>query len=81
MTALTQFCEFLSGAVVPFPARVAASNAILDTVGVTLAGSVEPVARKVRDVVRAEGGGSALQYFWRCPLFAGAWISGLSNPD
>ena len=58
VTALTQFGEFVSSALVPPPARVAARDAVLDTVGVTLAGSVEPAARLVRDVARAEGGAS-----------------------
>ncbi|MCH7747037.1 MAG: MmgE/PrpD family protein [Acidobacteria bacterium] len=56
VTALTQFGEFVSSAAVPPAARAAARDAVLDTVGVTLAGSVEPVARMVRDVARAEGG-------------------------
>ncbi|MEE2790857.1 MAG: MmgE/PrpD family protein, partial [Acidobacteriota bacterium] len=38
------------------PARQAACDAVLDTVGVMLAGSVEPAARLVRDVAQAEGG-------------------------
>ena len=54
--ALSQFGEFVARAVVPPPARIAARNAVLDTVGVTLAGSNEPAARLVRDVARAEGG-------------------------
>ncbi len=56
VTALTQFGEFVSRAAVPPAARAAARDAVLDTVGVTLAGSVEPAARVVRDVARAEGG-------------------------
>ena len=56
MSALTTFGEFVSSAVVPSAARDAARDAVLDTVGVALAGSVEPVARRVRDVARAEGG-------------------------
>ncbi len=56
VTALTQFGEFVSSAAVPPAARAAARDAVLDPVGVTLAGSVEPVARMVRDVARAEGG-------------------------
>ena len=56
MSALTLFGEFVSRAAVPPPARAAARDAVLDTVGVTLAGSVEPAARLVRDVACAEGG-------------------------
>lgn len=54
--ALTQFGKFVATSVVPSAARVAACDAVLDTVGVTLAGSIEPAARLVRDVARAEGG-------------------------
>ena len=54
--ALATFGDFVSHAVVPPAARRAALNAILDTVGVTLAGSVEPAARMVREVARSEGG-------------------------
>ena len=54
--ALAAFGEFVSSATVPPPARAAARDAVLDTVAVTLAGSVERVARLVRDVARAEGG-------------------------
>ena len=56
MSALTLFGEFVSRAAVPPAARAAARDAVLDTVGVTLAGSVEPAARLVRDVACAEGG-------------------------
>ena len=45
--ALTQFGEFAVTAVVPKEARAAACNAVLDTVGVMLAGSMEPAARLV----------------------------------
>ena len=54
--ALAGFGEFVAGAQVPPSARDAARDAVLDTVGVTLAGSVEPAACHVRDVARAEGG-------------------------
>ena len=56
MSALTLFGEFVSRAAVPPAARAAARDAVQDTVGVTLAGSVEPAARLVRDVACAEGG-------------------------
>jgi len=54
--ALTRFGDFVATAVVPAAARAAAGQAVLDTVGVTLAGSIEPAATVVRDVARAEGG-------------------------
>jgi 2-methylcitrate dehydratase PrpD len=40
----------------PRPALAHVRRAALDTLGVLLAGSTEPAARTVRDVVRAEGG-------------------------
>ncbi len=54
--ALVRCGEFVASAVVPAAARDAARNAVLDTVGVTLAGSIEPAARLVREVARSEGG-------------------------
>ena len=56
--ALSRFGEFVATAAVPPAARVAARNAVLDTVGVALAGSREPAASMVREVARAEGGAS-----------------------
>ena len=55
-STLASFGEFVANAVVHPPARQAACDAVLDTVGVMLAGSVEPAARLVRDVAQAEGG-------------------------
>ena len=54
--ALSMFGEFVTNTAVPPEARLAARDAVLDTVGVTLAGSIEPAARLVRDVAHAEGG-------------------------
>ncbi len=42
----------------PAEARAAAARALLDTIGVTLAGSAEPAARSVQRVVEHDGGGS-----------------------
>ena len=55
-STLASFGEFVANAVVHPPARQAACDAVLDTIGVILAGSVEPAARLVRDVAQAEGG-------------------------
>src|SRR5205085_11033777 len=48
--------DFVATAHVPPEARARAQTAVLDTVGVTLAGSVEPAARIVQRVAAAEGG-------------------------
>ena len=47
---------FVIGAVPPPAARTRAAAALLDTVGVTLAGASEPAGRIVQRVVAAEGG-------------------------
>jgi 2-methylcitrate dehydratase PrpD len=49
---------FVSGAAPPPQARAAAARALLDTVGVTLAGAAEPAARIVQRVVEQDGGGA-----------------------
>jgi 2-methylcitrate dehydratase PrpD len=55
-SALSRIGEFVTAADVPQAARVRAASAVLDTVGVTLAGASEPAARIVQRVVAAEGG-------------------------
>jgi 2-methylcitrate dehydratase PrpD len=51
-----RLADFVASATIPPSARERASAAFLDTVGVTLAGSVEPAARIVQRVVASEGG-------------------------
>ncbi len=63
---------------IPAAAMERARDAILDTIGVTLAGSVEPPARIVRDLIVEEGGAP------RCtiigvPLRTGAMWAALAN--
>ena len=48
--------SFVSDAAPPAGARARAATAVLDTVGVILAGVAEPTSRIVRQVVEAEGG-------------------------
>ena len=48
---------FVSGAAPPPAARAAAARALLDTIGVTLAGASEPAARIVQNVVAQDGTG------------------------
>jgi 2-methylcitrate dehydratase PrpD len=59
-----QPCERLAAFVVradpPAAARSAAARAVLDTIGVTLAGASEPAARIVQQVVAREGAGQCL---------------------
>jgi 2-methylcitrate dehydratase PrpD len=48
--------RFAIEATPPAGARARAATAVLDTVGVTLAGAIEPAARRVQVVVASEGG-------------------------
>jgi 2-methylcitrate dehydratase PrpD len=57
-TASARFGEFAIGVTPPAQTRVTAAAAFLDTVGVTLAGAVEPASRIVQAVVAAEGQGA-----------------------
>jgi len=51
--------DFIVSSDPPPAARDAAARAVLDTVGVTLAGACEPAARIVQEVIAADGVGSA----------------------
>jgi 2-methylcitrate dehydratase PrpD len=52
----TRVGDFAAGALPPAAARGRAAVALLDTVGVALAGAREPASRIVQEVVAAEGG-------------------------
>lgn len=56
MTVSEQLGAFIVNASPPDEARARAAVAVLDTIGVTLAGSREPASRIVQRVVSAEGG-------------------------
>ena len=56
MTVTEQLGEFVIGAAPPAEARDRAAAAVLDTVGVILAGAGEPASQIVQRVVAAEGG-------------------------
>jgi len=49
--------DFVVGASPPAGARLAATRAVLDTIGVTLAGASEPAARAVQQVIAGDGPG------------------------
>ena len=51
--AATRLAAFVSSAIVPDTARATARDAVLDTVGVMLAGATEPAAQIVQRVGRA----------------------------
>jgi 2-methylcitrate dehydratase PrpD len=56
VTATGRIAAFIAGATVPAEARQRASVALLDTIGVTLAGASEPASRSVQEVVASDGG-------------------------
>ena len=56
MTITERLGEFVTGAAPPSEARDRAAVAVLDTVGVILAGAGEPASRIVQAVVASEGG-------------------------
>ncbi len=58
MTAANLFAEFAVSAPVPESALTLARNAFLDTIGVALAGAVEPASRIVQKLAAAEGAGT-----------------------
>jgi 2-methylcitrate dehydratase PrpD len=75
--ATARLADFVCRAAPPSSARSRAATAVLDTVGVMLAGASEPAARIVQDVVSTEGGD-------RCrvlgtPLRASAGGAALAN--
>ena len=55
-TALARLGDFTAFATPPAEARVRAARAVLDTIGVTLAGAGEPASRIVRETLGADGG-------------------------
>ena len=55
-TTLARLGDFTTFATPPAEARVRAARAVLDTVGVTLAGAGEPASRIVRETLGADGG-------------------------
>jgi 2-methylcitrate dehydratase PrpD len=57
MTVTEQLAAFVTGAAPPAEARARAAAAVLDTVGVILAGAREPASRIVQNVVSGDGAG------------------------
>ena len=56
MTAIRSIAEFVTHVTVPEQALKVAHAAFLDTIGVTLAGAVEPAAQKVQQLAALEAG-------------------------
>src|SRR5690349_330052 len=55
-SALNRMADFVSAGTPSIEARARASTAVIDTVGVALAGSAEPAARAVRNAIRLAAG-------------------------
>jgi 2-methylcitrate dehydratase PrpD len=62
MSAIATLAEFVATATPPAPARSRAATAVLDTVGVALAGAAEPAAKAVQGVVAAPGPGQSIVF-------------------
>jgi 2-methylcitrate dehydratase PrpD len=76
--AAAQFARFATSGAVSAGARRIAQAAWLDTIGVILAGSVEPPARLVQEVCAAEGGHERCRVLGT-PLVTGAAAAALAN--
>jgi len=76
--AVTRLARFAADAEVPAAARAAAARAFLDTAGVMLAGSTEPVARIVQALAAEEGGHPCCQVLGT-PDRTGAALAALAN--
>ena len=63
MTAIPSIAEFVTHATVPAPALKVARAAFLDTIGVTLAGAVEPAAQMVQQLAASEAGAGPSRVF------------------
>ena len=72
-----RFADFVVGAMPPSAARQAAARALLDTIGVTLAGAVEPASRIVQQVIAQDGAGPCAVL--GTPLRASASNAALAN--
>jgi len=60
LRAAQRFGEFIASGVPPAAARARAAAAVLDTIGVALAGASEPAAQIVRKTIAADGGGGSV---------------------
>ncbi len=76
--AVPRLARFATDATVPAGAREVAARALLDTAGVTLAGSTEPVARIVQALAGEEGGHPSCQVLGT-PVRTGAALAALAN--
>src|SRR5881398_3652533 len=78
MTAIRSIAEFVTRATVPDQALKIACAAFLDTIGVTLAGAVEPAAQMVQQLAASEAGAGPSRIFGT-ELSVNAGWAALSN--
>ena len=78
-SAVARFAAFIATAEPPPEARAAARDAVLDTVGVALAGSVEPSARIVRQVAHLDGSVAGPSFILGSSATAGPAWAALAN--
>ena len=74
-TAIDRFADFILEARIPADARVAAGTAWFDTIGVTLAGALEPAARAVQAAARSEGGKPRCRIIGTSDLTSASWAA------
>ncbi|HXT70458.1 MAG TPA: MmgE/PrpD family protein [Vicinamibacterales bacterium] len=91
MTSLEQLARFVVDTTPSAEARANAQRAVIDTIGVALAGSAEPAARIVRESIRLAGSGGAATTappppaqpggcsIWGTPMTAPAPVAVLAN--
>ena len=77
--AVGRFAAFIATAEPPPEARAAARDAVQDTVGVALAGSVEPSARIVHQVARSDGSVAGPSFILGTSETAGPGWAALAN--
>ena len=75
ITAIDRFADFVIGAQIPDAARSVAATAYFDTIGVMLAGTLEPCARAVRDAARAEGGEPRCRIIGTSDVTSASWAA------
>jgi len=75
LTAIDRFADFVVGAEIPAAARDVAATAYFDTIGVMLAGTLEPSARAVRDAARSEGGEPRCRIIGTSDLTSASWAA------
>ncbi|MXZ71494.1 MAG: MmgE/PrpD family protein [Acidobacteria bacterium] len=78
-SAVARFAAFIATAEPPPEARAAARDAVLDTVGVALAGSVEPSARIVHQVAHLDGSVAGPSFILGTSATAGPGWAALAN--